>query len=94
LIGACCGPLFGGASSQRFIRSSSDCKSAAAASGDTMFGINIILPFLAMMVGALFGMQIYGADALVAGGAIGFGIGCAILALIWLLFAILKKWAG
>jgi len=59
-----------------------------------MLGANIILPFLAMACGAVVGVQIYGDDGLVTGGAVGFGIGCAILALIWLLFAILKRWAG
>jgi hypothetical protein len=57
-----------------------------------MLGTNIILPFLAMMVGGLLGTQIYGPDGLVTGGAIGFGVGCAIVALVWVLFATLKKW--
>jgi hypothetical protein len=56
-----------------------------------VLGTNIILPFLAMMVGALFGLQINSQNGLVWGAAIGFGVGCAILALIWLLFAILRK---
>jgi hypothetical protein len=59
-----------------------------------MLGANFILPFLAMACGAVVGMQIYGQGGLVAGAVAGFGIGCAILALIWLLFAIVKKWAG
>jgi hypothetical protein len=57
-----------------------------------MFGSNIALPFLAAIVGATFGTWIYGQDAWFTGAAIGFGVGCAILALIWLLFAVLKKW--
>jgi hypothetical protein len=57
-----------------------------------MLGTNIILPFLAMMVGGLLGTQIYGPDGLVSGAAIGFGVGCAIVALVWALFAILKRW--
>ncbi|MEA2769898.1 MAG: hypothetical protein QOD93_2860 [Acetobacteraceae bacterium] len=56
-----------------------------------MLGTNVILPFLAMMVGALFGFQINGQNGLAWGAAIGFGVGCAILALIWLLFAILRR---
>jgi hypothetical protein len=58
-----------------------------------MLGVGIILPFIAMAVGALFAAQIGGQSGLVWGGAIGFGIGCAIVALIWLVFAIVKKWA-
>ncbi|MDB5403442.1 MAG: hypothetical protein QOF70_121 [Acetobacteraceae bacterium] len=56
-----------------------------------MLGTNVILPFLAMMVGALFGLQVSGQNGLAWGAAIGFGVGCAILALIWLLFAILRR---
>jgi hypothetical protein len=56
-----------------------------------MLGSNIIMPFLAMMVGALFGLQMNGQSGLYWGGAIGFGVGCAILALIWLVFAILRR---
>jgi hypothetical protein len=57
-----------------------------------MFGSNIALPFLAAIVGATFGTWIYGQHAWFAGAVIGFGVGCAILALIWLLFAVLNKW--
>jgi hypothetical protein len=56
-----------------------------------MLGTNIVLPFLAMAVGALFGMRLGGENGWIWGAAIGFGVGCAILALIWLLFAILKR---
>jgi hypothetical protein len=56
-----------------------------------MLGTHFALPFLAMMVGALFGTWIGGPDGWMWGGAIGFGVGCAIVALIWLLFAILKR---
>jgi hypothetical protein len=59
-----------------------------------MLGTTIFLPFLAMIVGALFEMRINGGDDWIWGAAIGFGVGCAILALIWLLFALLKRWAG
>lgn len=58
-----------------------------------MLGAYIFLPFLTMIVGALFEMRIYGQDDWVGGAAVGFGIGCAILALVWLLFALLKRWA-
>jgi hypothetical protein len=60
--------------------------------GDIMFGSNIALPFLAAIVGATFSTWIYGQDAWVTGAAVGFGVGCAILALIWLLFTLLKRW--
>jgi hypothetical protein len=56
-----------------------------------MLGTHFTVPFLAMMAGALFGMWINGPDAWMWGGVIGFGFGCALVALIWLLFAILKK---
>jgi hypothetical protein len=56
-----------------------------------MLGSSIILPFLAMVVGALFAMRINGPDGMIVGGAVGFGVGCAILIVIWLLFAILKR---
>ncbi len=56
-----------------------------------MLGTAIAVPFLAMAVGALFGTLLYGQDAWITGAAIGFGVGCAILALIWLAFAILRK---
>ena len=56
-----------------------------------MLGSSIILPFITAAVGALFAMRINGPDAMIAGGAVGFGVGCAILLLIWLLFAILKR---
>ena len=56
-----------------------------------MLGSSIILPFITMAVGALFAMRINGPDAMITGGAVGFGVGCAVLILIWLLFAILKR---
>jgi hypothetical protein len=56
-----------------------------------MLGTNIALPFLAMMTGALFGNWVGGQDGWLWGGAIGFGVGCAIVALIWVLFALLKR---
>jgi hypothetical protein len=59
-----------------------------------MFGSNIALPFLAAIAGGSMGVLIYGQDGLVSGAAVGFGVGCAILALVWLLFALLKKWVG
>ncbi len=58
-----------------------------------MMGANIVLPFLTMMVGALLAMRIGGPNGLVWGAAIGFGVGCAVMALVWLLFVILKKMA-
>ncbi len=58
-----------------------------------MLGVGIVLPFITMVVGALLAMRIGGESGMVMGGAIGFGIGCAMLAMIWLLFAILKRWA-
>jgi hypothetical protein len=58
-----------------------------------MLATNLFLPFLAMIVGALFEMRISGEDQWVCGAAVGFGVGCAILAVIWLLFALLKRWA-
>lgn len=59
-----------------------------------MLGSNIALPFLSAIAGATFSTWIYGQDVWFTGAAIGFGIGCAILALVWLLFALLKAWAG
>jgi hypothetical protein len=58
-----------------------------------MIATNIVLPFLAMIVGAFFAVRINGEGALVWGAAIGFGVGCAIVALVWLLFALLQRWA-
>ena len=57
-----------------------------------MLGTHLLLPFLGMIVGALFEMQVYGQHDWVWGAAAGFGVGCAILALVWLLFALLKRW--
>jgi hypothetical protein len=59
-----------------------------------MLGSNLLLPFLAAMAGALFAIWIGGQNSLVWGAAVGFGVGCVIVALVWLLFAVLKKWAG
>ena len=56
-----------------------------------MFGAHIALPFLAAMIGALFATLLDGPNALEMGAAIGFGVGCAILALVWLVFAILRR---
>jgi hypothetical protein len=58
-----------------------------------MLGTNILMPFIAMAAGALFGMRLGGENGWIWGAAIGFGVGCAILALIWLLFAMLRRWA-
>jgi hypothetical protein len=55
-----------------------------------MFGIHLFLPFITMVVGALFATMINGGSMYV-GGAIGFGIGCAIVAVVWLFFAILNR---
>ncbi|HEX4369464.1 MAG TPA: hypothetical protein VH023_21690 [Rhodopila sp.] len=57
-----------------------------------MLGTHILLPFLAMVVGALFETWIYGSHDWIGGAAVGFGVGCAILALVWLLFALLRRW--
>jgi hypothetical protein len=59
-----------------------------------MLRSNILLPFLAAIVGVTFAVRLYGQDAWVTGAAVGFGVGCAILALVWLLFALLKRWVG
>jgi hypothetical protein len=61
--------------------------------GGLMLGANFALPFLAMAAGASLGMVVDGQGGLVWGAGIGFGVGCAIVALVWLLFAILKKLA-
>ncbi len=58
-----------------------------------MLGAGIALPFITMAAGASFALLIGGQSGMVWGAVIGFGVGCAILALIWLLFAIVKKWA-
>jgi hypothetical protein len=58
-----------------------------------MIATNIVLPFLAMIVGAFFAVRVNGENSLVWGAAIGFGVGCAIVALVWLLFALLQRWA-
>ncbi len=58
-----------------------------------MLGTYIALPFLAMAVGALFGMWLNERNGLLWGAAIGFGVGCAIIVLVWALFAALKRWA-
>jgi hypothetical protein len=60
-------------------------------SGDLMSGTSFVLPFLSMIVVALFGLMVRGQDGLYWGAIIGFGIGCAIVALIWLVFAILRR---
>jgi len=56
-----------------------------------MFGAYVAVPFLAAITGALFAMLTYGQNALELGDAIGFGVGCAVVALIWVLFAILDR---
>jgi hypothetical protein len=57
-----------------------------------MLGANILLPFITMFVGALFEMLVNGGHGWMGGAVAGFGVGCAILALVWLLFALLKRW--
>jgi hypothetical protein len=56
-----------------------------------MFGANIVLPFLAMFAGSFVGNWVGGPEGWIWGGAIGFGAGCAVLVLIWALFAILQR---
>ncbi len=56
-----------------------------------MLGAGIILPFLTMIAGSFLGNWVGGPDGWFWGGAVGFGVGCAILVLIGALFAILKR---
>jgi hypothetical protein len=58
-----------------------------------MLGVHLLLPFLVAIVGALFDMRVNGPDAWFSGAVVGFGVGCAIVAVVWLLFALLKRWA-
>ncbi len=57
-----------------------------------MLGAGIVLPFITMAVGALFAMLINDQPDMIWGALIGFGAGCAFLVLIWVVFAIVKKW--
>jgi hypothetical protein len=56
-----------------------------------MFGTHLILPFITMIAGALFAVRVNGETAIFWGGLIGFGVGCAILAVVWLFFSILGR---
>jgi hypothetical protein len=58
-----------------------------------MLGTNVSVPLLTAVGGALFATMISGQDAWKLGAAIGFGAGCAIIGLIWLLFAVLGRMA-
>jgi hypothetical protein len=59
-----------------------------------MFGSGILLPVIGMIGGISMGMYINPAYGWVWNGAIGFGAGCLILALVMVLFELLKRYAS
>jgi hypothetical protein len=56
-----------------------------------MLGVNVLLPFLTACAGAAFGLLIHGDHGLRWGAVIGFAVGCAVIIIVWLMFALLKR---
>lgn len=51
----------------------------------------LLLPFMTALAGGLFGALVQPANGLEWGAGIGFGAGCAMIAVSWLLIAVLKR---